>query len=347
MAHQARRGTARRRIRHGCPWRHPSRVHPRHRCRKILLGTRPARRLHAGAAVQRGDAEAGIVGQRRQTAARAAASALTRVADEVGRVLGRFGQAELAGEMTAPRVGAADGELGELRGLWLARTAARHRRAGERSRRARRPRAAPRTAWRRRARQAEHAEELRLGDRCAPRCPGSRRCRRCRSARSWRRISRSLRVVEIEHGLAAADSARHGGDLADQRQRLDHVHPQHCRNARSSATEAPVIAAQRVPPSAFSTSQSRRGTSPICERSTTARSARPIRRWISCVCPTACRVRPRARRVLSRARQHAVFRGHPALAGVAHERRHTAFHAGGAEHLGVAHADQAGTFGMA
>ena len=44
--------------------------------------------------------------------------------------------------------------------------------------------------------------------------------------------------------------------------------------------------------------------------------------------------------------QHAVFGGHPALALAAQEGRDPAFDAGGAEHLGAAHADQAGAFGM-
>ena len=44
--------------------------------------------------------------------------------------------------------------------------------------------------------------------------------------------------------------------------------------------------AVRVPPSAWITSQSRWIVrSPSCVRSTTARSARPISRWISCVRP--------------------------------------------------------------
>ncbi len=59
-----------------------------------------------------------------------------------------------------------------------------------------------------------------------------------------------------------------------------------CRNASDNATQAPVIAAQRVPPSAFSTSQSSViDISPIAARSTTARNDRPISRWISCVRP--------------------------------------------------------------
>jgi hypothetical protein len=44
--------------------------------------------------------------------------------------------------------------------------------------------------------------------------------------------------------------------------------------------------AQRVPPSASMTSQSRvKVRAPSCERSTDARSARPMSRWISCVRP--------------------------------------------------------------
>ncbi len=56
--------------------------------------------------------------------------------------------------------------------------------------------------------------------------------------------------------------------------------------ASASATYAPVIAAVRVPPSACSTSQSITIVfSPSALVSTTARSARPISREISCVRP--------------------------------------------------------------
>src|SRR5688572_6250065 len=56
--------------------------------------------------------------------------------------------------------------------------------------------------------------------------------------------------------------------------------------ASHSATYAPVIAAVRVPPSACSTSQSSVIVrSPSARRSTQARSARPISRWISSVRP--------------------------------------------------------------
>ena len=59
-------------------------------------------------------------------------------------------------------------------------------------------------------------------------------------------------------------------------------------SASSSATNPPVIAAQRVPPSASSTSQSIQTVrSPSRSKSTTPRSARPISRWISTVRPSA------------------------------------------------------------
>ena len=56
--------------------------------------------------------------------------------------------------------------------------------------------------------------------------------------------------------------------------------------ASCAATKAPVIAAVRVPPSAWITSQSSAIVrSPSNCKSNTARMERPIRRWISCVRP--------------------------------------------------------------
>ena len=56
--------------------------------------------------------------------------------------------------------------------------------------------------------------------------------------------------------------------------------------AKSEHTQPPVMAAQRVPPSAWMTSQSTViCRSPSALRSTPARSARPINRWISAVRP--------------------------------------------------------------
>src|SRR5207247_97288 len=66
-------------------------------------------------------------------------------------------------------------------------------------------------------------------------------------------------------------------------------------SASASAMKAPVMAAVRVPPSAWITSQSSHTVrSPSLPRFTTARSARPTSRWISCERPLG----PRFSRVL-------------------------------------------------
>ena len=49
---------------------------------------------------------------------------------------------------------------------------------------------------------------------------------------------------------------------------------------------------------------------------------------------------------MSSARKHAVFRGQPTLIAIAQERRHLFFHAGGAQHFGVAKLHQHRAFGM-
>ena len=106
--------------------------------------------------------------------------------------------------------------------------------------------------------------------------------------------------------------------------------------------------AVRVPPSACSTSQSIvMVRSPSAFRSITARSERPMSRWISCVRPlclpfAASRAAARVRR----ARQHAVLGGHPALALAAQECRHAFFDAGRAQHARVAELDEHRAFGV-
>ena len=86
------------------------------------------------------------------------------------------------------------------------------------------------------------------------------------------------------------------------------------------ATQAPVIAAVRVPPSACSTSQS----------------------TVICRSPMAGRL-VTARKL----RQHRVFGGDPALARAAKPGRAAFFEGGGAQHLGLAECDEAGTLGIA
>ena len=108
------------------------------------------------------------------------------------------------------------------------------------------------------------------------------------------------------------------------------------------------MAAVRVPPSAWSTSQSMMiWRSPRSSSAVTARSERPIRRWISWVRPRLLaggRFAPRA--LGGGARQHAVFRRHPAAAAAAQEGRRLVLEARGAQHMGIAEFHQAGAFGM-
>ena len=81
--------------------------------------------------------------------------------------------------------------------------------------------------------------------------------------------------------------------------------------------------AQRVPPSAWSTSQSSQTVrSPSASMSTTARSERPMRRWISVVRPSS---RPRE---MSRALRSPVEAGSIAYSAVTHPRPRPRIQAG-------------------
>ena len=103
--------------------------------------------------------------------------------------------------------------------------------------------------------------------------------------------------------------------------------------AMRSATQAPEMAAVRVPPSAWMTSQSSDdlALAELASRSTTARSERPISRWISCVRPDCLPLgRLAAAAGVGGARQHAIFGGDPALALAAQEGRHLVLDRGGA-----------------
>ena len=108
------------------------------------------------------------------------------------------------------------------------------------------------------------------------------------------------------------------------------------------------MAAVRVPPSAWITSQSMEiCRSPSLGRSTTARSARPIRRWISCVRPEGWPTVDLAPRALGGgARQHAVLGRHPAAPLALEPRRHALLQARRAVDVGVAELDQAGALGV-
>ena len=104
--------------------------------------------------------------------------------------------------------------------------------------------------------------------------------------------------------------------------------------ASCSATQAPVIEAQRVPPSACSTSQSSViWRSPSALRSVTARSAAADQALDFLGAAGLLALGRLARGAgVGRARQHAVFGGDPALALAAQEGRHVFLDAGGAQH---------------
>ena len=269
-------------------------VHPRHRVRRNPSPARPsAPNSTPGRAVQRGDAEAGIVGQRRQAArARRRQRLDPRIAGEIGRVLLRLRQAERAGgDDRRRRAGAADRrsppacpDCG-----WPGRACAPRAQLARHQAARRASRCAANSARGARAGERQQREELRLGERRASRrWPGSRRCRRRRSARNWRRRRRWSPRRSRDRAPARRRRCRRRRRRPGRSAARSSARSSCCRwrNASASATQAPVIAAQRVPPSAFSTSQSSVIViSPIAVRSTTARSERPIRRWISCVRP--------------------------------------------------------------
>ncbi len=119
--------------------------------------------------------------------------------------------------------------------------------------------------------------------------------------------------------------------------------------AMRSATQAPEIAAVRVPPSAWMTSQSTmiwRSPSALQVDHGAQRAADQPLDFLGAARLLALGRLAVAARV-GGARQHAIFGGDPALALAAQERRHLVLDRGGDQHARVAEADQAGAFGMA
>ena len=145
------------------------------------------------------------------------------------------------------------------------------------------------------------------------------------------------------------DAHAGGRHVVAQRHRLERaVLHAACRSASASATNAPVMDAVRVPPSACSTSQSI-----MTVRSPSAVSVHHRRAWSgrSAAGSRACgrKAGPwstsRGVRLRGGARQHGILRRHPALPRIAQERRHGVLHRGGAQHVRVAHFDQRRAFG--
>ena len=109
------------------------------------------------------------------------------------------------------------------------------------------------------------------------------------------------------------------------------------------------MAAVRVPPSAWRTSQSRMMVrSPSAFMSTTERRDRPMSRWISWVRPpTLPRSDSRGGAGEGGAGKHAVFGGDPAAAGVAEPAGNASLDRGIAEDAGIAGFDEDGALGGA
>ena len=110
----------------------------------------------------------------------------------------------------------------------------------------------------------------------------------------------------------------------------------------------PVIAAVRVPPSAWITSQSicsvRSPSAAKIEHSPQAASDQSLNLLRASALLAARRLAIRAR--MRRARQHAVLGGDPPLALALQERGNALLDAGGADDAGVAELDQHRAFGM-
>ncbi len=145
-------------------------IHPRHGGGEILARPRPARRVHPGRAAQCRDTEPGIIGQCRQAARPRRRQRLdARIADEIGRVLHRFRQAQRTGRYhrDAMRAAAARSVRRACRGCGLPGQVEHCDQSGAPSRLADRP--ALRLEQRRNtlARKAQHPEKLRLAERAA------------------------------------------------------------------------------------------------------------------------------------------------------------------------------------
>ena len=116
--------------------------------------------------------------------------------------------------------------------------------------------------------------------------------------------------------------------------------------ASASATQPPVMLAVRVPPSAWSTSQSIRMVySPKAIVAIAARSERPMRRWISWVRPPGPLRSREVRSTVARG-QHRVLGGDPSFAASLLEAGNAGLDRRGAVHQGSAHPDEAGALGV-
>ena len=153
-----------------------------------------------------------------------------------------------------------------------------------------------------------------------------------------------FQVIQIEQRLAADHADADRGDALPQRILAIFFASRSARKASAAATQAPVIEAVRVPPSAWSTSQSMQSVrGPSASRSTAARSERPISRWISTLRPSSRPLRAVARFPLQGGvREHGVLRREPAAGDLLlfHPARHALLDHGGADDAGIAGGDE-------
>ena len=158
-----------------------------------------------------------------------------------------------------------------------------------------------------------------------------------------------LGIVEIEHGLSAIEPARHGGDVVAQHAGLHHVarlHPgdrvmQRDPRAGDRGGARAAIGLQHVAIDDDLLLAERGKIGDGAER-----AADQALDLLGAARLLAGRgFAPRA--LGGGARQHAVFGRHPAPPLALEPRRHRLSRCRGAQHMGLAEADEAGAFGMA
>ena len=158
--------------------------------------------------------------------------------------------------------------------------------------------------------------------------------------------SRVVVVRQIQQGLPVDDADADGGDVVQERDALILLPFPERLERSASATNAPVIDAVRVPPSAWITSQSIQIVrSPSAGRlSPTAATGRSTAESPGCGRRPSLTLRAGSR--ARRPRQHPVLGGHPSFSGVAQELRDPVLDARRADDAGAAGLDEHRAFRM-
>ena len=310
---------------------------------------RPVRRAHPGIAAERGDGEAAVVGERGQAGGPGGGERLDAgIAEEAVLGLGRLRQAEGADRGDLHAIGGEQGgDLAQLAGI----VGGQHEPAGGEPAMRHQPRPTAARCWRNsasvplRARR-EQFEHLRLGE--GLRLGGGLHLDDAAAA-GEDEIGVGLRlavlgIVEVEHGGALPEAAGDGGDLVAQRHGLQDVHRhavaegqvQRHPGAGDAGAAGAAVGGQHVAVD---------GDGHLAHGLQVGDGAQgpadqPLDFQGAAGLLAAGGLAVAAG--MGGAGQHAVFGGDPARAGAAQEGRHPALDRGGAEHLGIAHADAAG-----